>query len=136
MPIATRGVDHIDLSVGDLAMSVVFYDQVLTELGFRRLGRHGNTEIWRGGKMEVGLREARQPTSDGSYDRYRVGLHHLAFQAETRADVDSFHAFLVAKGLQVLDAPALYPQYGPDYYAVFFADPDGMKLELVYRTKD
>ena len=35
-------------------------------------------------------------------------------------------------GATVLDPPAEYPQYGPGYYAVFFADPDGIKLECVY----
>jgi len=61
-----------------------------------------------------------------------VGFHHLALRAKSRADVDRFHVFLVREGVTVLDAPAEYPQYGPDYYAVFFADPDGMKLELVH----
>ena len=52
--------------------------------------------------------------------------------AASRADVDRFHAFLLREGIAVLDAPAEYPQYGPAYYAVFFGDPDGMKLELVH----
>jgi hypothetical protein len=46
--------------------------------------------------------------------------------------VDRFHEFLVREGIPVLDAPAEYPEYGAGYYAVFFADPDGMKLELVH----
>jgi hypothetical protein len=46
--------------------------------------------------------------------------------------VDRIHQCLLAEGITVLDPPTEYPQYGPDYYAVFFADPDGVKLELVY----
>ncbi len=60
------------------------------------------------------------------------GLHHLAFKAKSRAAIDEFHRFLLRENLPILDAPAEYPQYGPNYYAVFFADPDGMKLELVH----
>ena len=67
-----------------------------------------------------------------AFDRYRVGLHHLALRAARRQDVDGFHAWLVGEGLPVLDPPAEYPQYGEGYYAVFFADPDGLKLELVH----
>ncbi len=39
---------------------------------------------------------------------------------------------MVREGITVLDPPAEYPEYGPQYYAVFFADPDGMKLEVVH----
>jgi hypothetical protein len=46
--------------------------------------------------------------------------------------VDQFHGFLRSERITVLDAPAEYPQYGKGYYAVFFADPDGLKLEVVH----
>lgn len=58
-------------------------------------------------------------------------LHHLAWTADDRADVDRMHRLLLDIGATVLDAPAEYPKYGPGYYAVFFADPDGLKLEYV-----
>jgi hypothetical protein len=54
------------------------------------------------------------------------------FERGSRADVDAFNDFLVREKIEVLDAPAEYPQYGENNYAVFFADPDGMKLELVH----
>ena len=66
------------------------------------------------------------------HNRFRVGLHHLALKTRHKADVDRFHDFLLAEGITVLDPPADYPEYGPHYYAVFFADPDGIKLELVH----
>jgi catechol 2,3-dioxygenase-like lactoylglutathione lyase family enzyme len=80
--------------------------------------------------MTIGLREA--VLRDVEFDRRRAGLHHVSLRVVARDDVDRFHAFLVASGATVLDAPAEYPEYGPDYYAVFFADPDGMKLEVVH----
>jgi catechol 2,3-dioxygenase-like lactoylglutathione lyase family enzyme len=61
-------------------------------------------------------------------------LHHLAWAVESRAAVDRMHESLRGIGATVLDAPAEYPQYnrGRGYYAVFFADPDGLKLECVF----
>jgi catechol 2,3-dioxygenase-like lactoylglutathione lyase family enzyme len=58
-------------------------------------------------------------------------LHHLAFHASNRQQVDSFFDFLVENDITILDPPAEY-DYTPGYYAVFFSDPDGMKLEVVY----
>ncbi len=63
-----------------------------------------------------------------------VGLHHFAWNAGSREDVDRLHDRLLAAGVTILDAPAAYPQYGAGYYAVFFADPDGLKLEYVHYT--
>ena len=60
------------------------------------------------------------------------GLHHLAWAAESREDVDALHDLLRGIGATILDAPADYPRYGPTYYAVFFADPDGLKREFVF----
>jgi len=131
MPIEVLGVEHIDLTVNDVARSRAFYDKVLGELGFRKY--EGSDYIaWSNALMTMAIRGASAPNRDAHFDRYRVGLHHLAFRARSRADVDAFHAFLLRERITVLDAPAEYPQYGRNYYAVFFADPDGVKLELVH----
>jgi len=127
------GVDHLDLSVSDLGRSVAFYDAILTELKFQKISDDG-TVVWRGGDMEIGIRAAETPENSVRYDRYRVGLHHLAFRAESRAAVDRFHECLQRHDFEILDPPADYPQYEADYYACFFADPDGLKLELVHRA--
>jgi len=126
------GLDHIDLSVRDLARSRAFYDSVLTVLGFHRITDDG-TIVWRGPHLEIGIRAATSGDEGKPHDRYDVGLHHLAFRAQSRADVDRFHGFLVQEGIDVLDPPTDYPEYSAPYYAVFFVDPDGIKLELAYR---
>ena len=59
------------------------------------------------------------------------GLHHLAFHAQGRHEVNLFYEFLLENNIIILDPPAVY-DYTPDYYAVFFADPDGLKLEVVH----
>jgi catechol 2,3-dioxygenase-like lactoylglutathione lyase family enzyme len=62
----------------------------------------------------------------------RGAFHHLAWRANSRDDVDAVHRLLVDHGVTILDPPAHYPEYWGDYYAVFFEDPDGMKLEVVH----
>lgn len=122
------GIEHVDLTVNDLAKSSEFYQKVLARLGFRRLA--GDEDVrWANAHLTFAIRPA---SERANFDRYRAGLHHLAFKVRSRADIDEFHRFLVEEGITVLDPPAEYPQYGPNYYAVFFSDPDGIKLELVH----
>ena len=59
----------------------------------------------------------------------------MAFHAETVEKVDQVHAAMLAAGAEVLDTPADYsgqPGYSQGYYAAFYTDPDGVKLEIVY----
>jgi predicted lactoylglutathione lyase len=56
----------------------------------------------------------------------------VAFRAASRDDVDGLYQLLRDIDAKVLDPPAEYPDYAPEYYAVFFADPDGLKLEYVF----
>jgi len=131
--IEVLGLDHMDLTVNDVPVSLAFYEKVLGKLGFRRVGPGESSDaIFANGLTSISVRGPSEEQRGARFDRYRVGLHHLALRAARRQDVDQFHAFLLREGLPVLDAPALYPQYGDDYYAVFFPDPDGMKLELVH----
>jgi glyoxylase I family protein len=64
--------------------------------------------------------------------RQSPGVHHIAFAAPTRLAVDDLYQTLSAMHATVLDPPRDYPQYEPGYYAVFFLDPDGIKLEYVF----
>ena len=123
---------HVDLTVSDLERSTRFYDEVLLVLGFTRRRHPSEVPLWRGAVVEIGLVAAHADDGARAHDRYSPGLHHLAFGAPDRAAVDRAHERLVALGVTILDPPADYPQYEPGYHAVFFADPDGMKLEYVY----
>lgn len=139
-------VHHIDLSVRDPAASHPFYEAVLGFMGYKLAKSNaegaefdlGDTEAELkipapvgGYHVSIGLVRARAGAQ--SHDRYSPGLHHLAFRATSREDVDAFHAHLQRIGATILDAPAHYPQYSEGYYAVFFADPDGLKLEYVFK---
>ena len=128
---------HVDLTVTDMSRSVRFYEQVLGKLGYKRLPEAGaGAPCWgvadaAGGFFSIALQPAKPGSAQEPLDRYAPGLHHLAFHADGRTDVDDFNAFLEEIEATILDAPAEY-HYTPGYYAVFFADPDGLKLEVVH----
>ena len=127
------GVHHVDLVVSSIERSLPFYRELLAPLGYHRIseveGERGET-IWylSGRDVAVGLREAQ---TGGAYDRYRVGLHHLAFEAWSRSAVAERADWLAARGAEIESGPEEYA-YLPGYYAVFFYDPDGIKLEIVH----
>lgn len=126
---------HLDLTVGDLKRSKPFYDLVLGFLGYRCVKDEDRIAVFDltlpDGVCGIAVRSALRPSE---HDRYTVGLHHFAWNADSREDVDRLHQRLIAAGATILDAPAEYPEYGAGYYAVFFADPDGLKLEYVHHT--
>lgn len=125
-------VHHIDLNAGDLAASKRVYGLLLDALGYTCVRDDGECE-WDlrtpAGFASIGLKQARLP--DHAHQRYAPGIHHLAWSVDSRAEVDRIHALLRDAGVRILDAPALYPEYSADYYAVFFEDPDGIKLEVL-----
>jgi glyoxylase I family protein len=131
----STGVHHVDLVVSSIECSLPFYRDLLGPLGFHRIGEvegeRGET-IWylSGPGSVVGLRAA-QSESEGPYDRYRVGLHHLAFEASSRAAVDERTQWLRNQRAEIESEPQEYG-YMPGYYAVFFYDPDGIKLEILH----
>lgn len=126
---------HIDLTVGDPATAWPLYHLFLTHAGFTKT-RHDNDAVeWGMGSRRypsLGIRRATGVYAARPHDRYSPGLHHLALAAASREAVDELHAKLAEAGAQILDAPADYPEYGEGYYALFFADADGLKLEYVY----
>lgn len=131
MDLEVTALDHIYVTVKDLGASEAFYDPVMRFLDFRK----GTTPI--GGEphlhyfnrvLQLTLRPARH---DRPTDPYAPGsVHHLCFRVPGRREVDA-----AARGLRELGVaatePRLYPEYAPDYYATFFEDPDGIRLELV-----
>jgi catechol 2,3-dioxygenase-like lactoylglutathione lyase family enzyme len=131
----STGVHHVDLVVSSIERSLPFYRELLGPLGFHRIGEvegeRGET-IWylSGPGSEIGLRQA-QTETELPYDRYRIGLHHLALEASSRATVDERAQWLRNQGAEIESEPQEYG-YMPGYYAVFFYDPDGIKLEIVH----
>jgi catechol 2,3-dioxygenase-like lactoylglutathione lyase family enzyme len=80
----------------------------------------------------MGLRQASGPEADQPFELYAPGLHHLAFHVSNRQEVDEVHERAVAAGAEVLHAPREWP-YAPRYYATFFLDPDGFRVEVLVK---
>jgi len=131
--VRSAGVHHVDLVVSSITRSLPFYTDLLGPIGYIRVGEvegeRGET-IWylSGPGTSIGLRESQ---SDQPHDRYAVGLHHLAFEAESRLQVDEIADWVRTQGVDLESEPQEYT-YLPGYYAVFFYDPDGIKLEIVH----
>ena len=129
------GLGHVDLVCRDLARSLGFYAAVFGPLGleppFLVPGERGEEIHYlrfpRPGSGSIGLRQAQTPQA---FELYAPGLHHLALAVETRGDVDAAYAAARDAGAVVLHAPTVWRQYHPDYYATFFLDPDGFRVEV------
>ena len=119
-------IDHLDLVVTSLERSLAFYRGLLEPLGYERLteieGERGERVLYigrTGGMGSVSLREAQSDAHAVPYDRYAIGLHHVAFSASSRVVVDERAAWLRDRGAQIESGPEEYG-YTPGYYAVFF----------------
>jgi catechol 2,3-dioxygenase-like lactoylglutathione lyase family enzyme len=129
------GLGHVDLVCRDLDASLAFYAAVFGELGLQPphevRGERGEVISYlrfpQPGAGSLGLRQA---FDEQQFELYAPGLHHLALAVERAADVDLVHQRAVAAGAEILHAPRLWPVYHPDYYATFFLDPDGFRLEV------
>jgi len=121
------GIDHLVLSVGDFARSKEFYDKLLKFLRFRLKHEYEDMAGWSNGKTLLWIAAADAEGRKRKYRKGDIGFHHYAFELASRKDVDALGSFLRANGMNVVDPPGEY--YGRNYYAVYFTDPDGMKLE-------
>jgi glyoxylase I family protein len=133
---ARGDLSHIDLTVSNVRASHAFYDVLLKFLGF--VGGDAQSDDAGGWihprtGFNIAIHLAKEAFASVPHNRYAPGLHHLAFDADSRAEVDRLHTLLTSIGAKILDPPGEY--YGPKYYAVFFADPDGLKLEFVYLAR-
>ncbi len=124
------GFEHVYLTVSSLARSEAFYDRLLADtLGFRKnaFALDGDPHVQYYNRLfGIVLRPARSPAA---HDRYAPGLHHLCLRVPEAADVQRAADALAAAGIATT-APQLYPQYAPDYVAIFVDDPDGIRCEL------
>jgi catechol 2,3-dioxygenase-like lactoylglutathione lyase family enzyme len=134
-------IDHIQITVKNLDAAELFYDRFLPLLGFHpkmkvkaHIEAHDFDVIeYTHPRLAFAITSPRQAFRQETVHRRKPGsLHHLAFRAENRAQVDLLYRELLAMQANIVTPPKLYPEYSPDYYAVFFKDPDGIKYELVY----
>jgi catechol 2,3-dioxygenase-like lactoylglutathione lyase family enzyme len=125
----TRLFDHIDLRVKNRENAQRFYSQILPAIGFR-LDKSG--EKW-------GLFEAEGGIAVDFFGFTEEADHQpngnrIAFWAESGEVVDRVAGVLGQAGAKNVEGPELCVEYSPGYYAVFFEDPDGNKLEVCHRA--
>jgi len=124
-----RYLDHIDLRVTDLNRARGFYSKLLPALGFTcdRSGRRWGIFFAPGGNEPEAFFVFTQDR------RHRPGATRIAFWAESRVEVDRLARLVRKIGGKNLEGPELCPGYSRGYYACFFDDPDGNKLEICCR---
>jgi len=133
----TRCFDHIDLRVKDMEVARKFYAKFLSQLGFVRerheptssegVGEDFHTFYSAGGDKAsefFGFTEDKNHQANGT---------RIAFWADTREEVDRVAKLVCEAGGKALEGPEICAEYSPGYYAFFFEDPDGNKLEICCR---
>jgi catechol 2,3-dioxygenase-like lactoylglutathione lyase family enzyme len=126
-------IHHVIVTVNDVARSRPFYAALMPRLGYPGVWEldGGQSVGWMSPSGSFWIKQADPRYAGATFSKDRVGLCEVAFRAESRAQVDALARDVTAWGGTILDEPREYP-YVPGYYAVFFADPDGIKLELVH----
>ena len=130
----TSSLHHLALTSARFAQSKRFYDELLPLLGYELHIDESDFAAWSGTDPEILLYSATPEQASHAHSTYDPGIHHLAFRAASRAVVDAAFNVAMKHGLLTLDTPQVFAQYRPDYYATFFNDLDGIKLEVVYLT--
>ena len=136
---ARGAMNHLALVVTDLAAATAFYDPILAFLGYSRVPVPEATQTlmktaliaYASPHGAITIRPATPEFEAMKFHRGSAGLNHFAFNAASREDVDAMYSKLKEMGATVLDPPAEYA-YFPEYYAVYFTDPDGIKFEFAY----
>ena len=138
-------IDHIQITVRDMSVAVPFYDKLLPLLGFSLqhkasavIDAHDFLVVeYTHPRITFAITSPRKAFADEAVHRRRPGaLHHLAFQAGSRAEVDRLYEELKAIGATIVAPPREYPEYTPPgYYALFFKDLEGIKYEIVTHSK-
>lgn len=133
-------IDHIQITVKDIHIAEPFYDKFLPLLGFdirskvsAVIEEHDFYVVeYTHPSLSFAITSPRKGFINDTINRRKPGaLHHLAFKAESRTEVDRLYVQLKEIGAPIVTHPKLYPEYSPDYYALFFKDLEGIKYEFV-----
>ena len=139
-------IDHIQITVKDMGVAVPFYDKLLPVLGFdiqKRVSalieeHEFHVVEYTHPRLTFAITSPRSAFAGDTINRRKPGaLHHLAFKAESRAEVDRLHRELNGIGAKIVSPPREYPEYTPPgYYALYFKDLEGIKYEIVCTKHD
>jgi len=124
--------NHVYINVGNLA----FYEELAEYLELKPIFSYpdGSGFGVTDGHAALWFMKTEDKYKERGFHRKAIGLNHIAFTVDDREQVDEFYEeYVKAKGLTVLyGGPKEYPEYTPSYYAVYFEDPDRMKVEVLF----
>ncbi|MDR7238181.1 VOC family protein [Neobacillus drentensis] len=122
---------HLEIYVSNLSKSSEFWGWLLGELGYAPYQKWDSGVSWKHDETYLVFVQAEERFLDIPYHRSRVGLNHLAFHAKSRKQVDKITTQLREKGINILYQEKHPFAGGDSHYAVFFEDPDRIKVEIV-----
>jgi glyoxylase I family protein len=132
-------MNHVSITVGDLDNAMKFYQPFLEFLGYEIWdeirdpnGQRLRVTVNRGNGAGLNIWEAKLEFAAHPFEVYEVGLHHIAFNTDTREQVDEASALVKRLGAQILDGPGEFPYDPAGWYAVYFFGPDQLKFEVVH----
>lgn len=127
-----RVLGHLGINVPNLTAAQQYYAALLPLVGFEPFLTADDQFAFRPANGKPGTYLFFYPSAtDGDYSPDRTGLQHLAFVVPGRSHVEAVHDVAVSHSNTVLYAPQHFPQYPGHYYATFWLDPFGLKLEAV-----
>ncbi|HEX6947411.1 MAG TPA: VOC family protein [Acidimicrobiia bacterium] len=119
-------IEHLGIGVPDVEAAKGYYDELMPMLGFRSCFGNGyRPNDWQGAQLFL------YETESDVYSRHAPGLDHIAFLVSTRREVHHVHDWVLGRGDRVLVPPTAFPEFGEHYYATYFLDPHGFKIEVV-----
>lgn len=124
-------IHHVEINVSNLERMIYFWGWLLKELGYTVFQKWEHGQSWKLGETYIVFVQTEERFLDIPYHRGRVGLNHLAFHAKSEWHVDEITSRLEEKGTPILYADKHPFAGGPDHYAVYFEDPDRIKVEIV-----
>lgn len=127
-------LSHIEINVSNYSNSIKFYDSILPKVGFERINCTKEFTAYSDGSCKIILSPTEKNYLKNSYHRKNTGLNHLAFYLDSKEEVDDFNKFILDEK-SIMPLYSELPQGDCDYYAVYFEDPDRIKLEVVYAPK-
>jgi catechol 2,3-dioxygenase-like lactoylglutathione lyase family enzyme len=129
--VGIKMLHHFEINVSNLKKSIEFWGWLLTELGYEQYQKWDSGISWKSSETYLVFVQTEERFLDVPYHRSRVGLNHLAFHGKSIEHVDEITEKLKARGINILYQDKHPFAGGPQHYAVFFEDPDRIKVELV-----
>jgi catechol 2,3-dioxygenase-like lactoylglutathione lyase family enzyme len=128
-------LEHLSINVSNPDKSFPFYKDLFMFLGYKIIkDKKDGIAFRKEGTPDFWIKITEPQYTKNRFHRKNTGLNHLAFKVDSKEEVDDFfNKFIQAKNIKTLYAtPKAFSEYESDYYAVFFEDPDRIKIEILY----